>query len=163
MRPRARAIVVAVAFSAASCASTAPSAPVPFTRLAPFPVSGLSASALSPGQQVIRDADTWAAVWTSLTSQTTPAPPLPSVDFTTSVVLFTTMGRQPSSGYRTSISAVTSGAVEQLLVSVDQTTPGASCVVTPAMTSPADAVVVSREAASFVEFKVIPSVHECGS
>lgn len=163
MRLHARAIVAAVVLCAVSCASTAPSAPVPFTRLAPFPVSGLSASALTSGQHVIRDADTWAAVWSSLTSGMTPAPPPPSVDFATSVVLFTTMGRQPSSGYHTSINAVTSGGVEQLLVSVDQTAPGSTCVVAPATMTPADAVVVSREAASFVDFKVTPSVHECGS
>src|SRR5690349_13025391 len=99
MRPASRAIVAAVAIGCVSCSSaTAPSTPIPFTRVASFPVSALSAGTLAAGQQVIRDADTWATVWSNLTGNTTPVQPLPAVDFTTNVVIFTTMGTQPSSG-----------------------------------------------------------------
>lgn len=162
MRQFARfAIVAAVVVSAARCSSTAPSTPVPFTRLASFPIVNPGSSVFS-GQQVIRDTATWATAWSGLTNTITPHPLLPQVDFTTSVVIFTSMGKQPSGGYQTFVSAVTSDHAGHALVAIEQTVPGSNCAVTAAVTTPTDAVTISRDAASSVDFKVTHSVHQCG-
>src|SRR5579862_3319882 len=158
MRQATRAtIVAAVMVGAVSCSSTAPSAPIPFARLAAFPLF-VSASSVSAGQQAIRDPDTWAAVWSDLTGKTSPGAPLPAVDFTRSVVLFTTMGPQPSSGYETSITAVKADPAGHLVVTLNQTAPGSGCVVAATITTPADAVIVPSDTAFSVDFEVTRSV-----
>jgi hypothetical protein len=92
---------------------------------------------------VIRHETTWAAYWNDFHANVVPVPDLPSVDFTTQMVVAATMGTRPSGGYTVSVSAVYRHE-GTLFVRVRQASPEPTCLNTAVMTAPAVAVVTDR-------------------
>lgn len=110
------------------------------------PVSGIS----DRRRLVIGDADAWAAFWTEMHASLSPAPELPAVDFSTRIVVAAAMGRRATGGYAIRIESV-SRRGDDLEVVVVESSPGAGCLTTQALTAPATAVSVARPAGD-VEF-----------
>lgn len=98
---------------------------------------------------VIRDAAAWAALWNEITAPYQPRPALPAVDFATEMVIVASMGTRPTGGYAITIDGVYD-ADGKLYVAVRETSPGAGCMLTQALTSPMTAVRVPRRAAGII-------------
>jgi len=106
----------------------------------------------------IRDQATWQHLWAQLNSTRIPAPALPSIDFTTEMLVVAAMGPKPTGGYQIAIN----GATEQggtVTVSVTATSPG-SCMVAQVLTSP---VAVSKLPlrSGEVTFSIVRQVKNC--
>ena len=136
-----------------------------FSMMAPLQVTPL-ATLNAPGgvfddaaQQVVRDPAAWQAVWTRLTSNASPAPALPAVDFTKDMIVVAGMGMKGHGGYKIAITAAAEDA-GKVTVEVTETSPGARCMNAMMMTSP---VVVARlpRRAGDVTFNVVRKVVDC--
>src|SRR5438094_336188 len=82
----------------------------------------------APLTQVITDQASWAALWRKHTSETSPTPPPPVVDFQREFVIAAFWGDKPNSCYRLDI---TSGSVEgnsTLVVALDSRTLPGTCL-----------------------------------
>lgn len=108
---------------------------------------------------VIGDAETWAAFWTELHANLSPVPDLPTVDFSTRIVVAATMGRRPTGGYAIRIEAV-SRRGDDFEVVVVESSPAAGCLTTQAITAPATAVSVTLTAGG-VEFVERTETADC--
>lgn len=111
-------------------------------------------------RQTLRDAAAWREAWTQLTSRSGPPVPLPEVDFDREMVLVATLGEQSSGGYTIRIGSVHRAAGGELVAEVVQTSSGARCGVTAALTAPADVVIVPRSDAA-VRWTVRDTVADC--
>ena len=103
---------------------------------------------------VIDNATDFAALWDELTTED-----LPSVDFTTDMVIAVIMGNQSSGGYSVAITAVDE-ADGVLTVSVTETSPGPGCMVTDSITNPYHVVSVAKTTAP-VSFAVSEEAVSC--
>lgn len=96
-------------------------------------------SGIGQAQEVtIRDADSFLALWSAHSKA-----PLPSVDFSRSMVLGVFMGLQPNGCYSTNIDSVVR-AGDKLRVQHTDAAPGPNVLCTLAMTSPAQLIIVDR-------------------
>ncbi len=113
-----------------------------------------------PARVVVRDAQTWSALWTRIVANSGPKPPVPSIDFSREMLIVAAMGTRGSGGYSIRVGGVSSSSTE-LVATVIATSPGRSCPTTQAITSPVDIVRVpsSKLLVRFVEQQV---VNECG-
>jgi hypothetical protein len=104
-----------------------------------------------PRRMLIRDAETWAAVWAEMASVGDPRIP-PFVDFAKEDVLVAAMGERRSAGYHISIESI-SGDNESVTAVVASTTPGPTCDNSEIITAPLEAIRVSKVegAVAFVE------------
>ena len=103
------------------------------------PVSGIP----DRRQVVIRDESSWAAYWNDFHANIVPMPDLPSVDFSTRMVVAAAMGTRPSGGYSVSVSAV----YQQdgtLFFRIREASPGPTCLNVAVLTAPAVAVLADR-------------------
>jgi len=127
--------------------------PIAVTRLSsgPYPLT-VSSGITDSTRVVIRDAEAWRQMWDRVWSQQTPAPALPAIDFTREMVVVVGLGTRSSGGYSIVVdgASVAGGTIE---VVVQKTSPGASCVVTSALTEPVDIARLPRrsEPVRFVE------------
>jgi hypothetical protein len=96
-------------------------------------------------QIVVADADAWAAEWQAIWSNHVPVPPVPAVDFTSSVIVIAALGQRPTTGYSVVIEQVRL-ANGSLAVDVRERSPGTSCATGQAVTSPVHIVQVPRQA-----------------
>lgn len=110
-------------------------------------------------RQVIRTSAAWEEAWRQLHEGRSDVPERPAVDFETSMVVLATMGSRRSGGYDIDVESVHRDG-ESMYVVVTERSPGESCGVTAAITTPATAVRVPR-ADGEVEFVEKESVHEC--
>ena len=92
---------------------------------------------------VIRDAATWANLWSQIAANTQPRPAAPAIDFDSKVVIVVAMGQRPSGGYSIDIDSVRI-VDEDVRISVTETSPGDKCGVTGALTQPIAATAVPR-------------------
>lgn len=114
-------------------------APVALTTLAQGSYSGIRATT----RTVVRDQESWEALWRAHTSNLIPAPPAPAVDFASQTVLAVVMGEQPSGGYGVVVTkARARTANTPLTVLVRETRPSRDDIVTLALTSPFHFVVM---------------------
>ena len=144
---------------------TAPAPTPPATETSPagitrFPEEVLRTFRYNSGFEererlVVRDADTWIAVWDKLIGSGRPKPALPAVDFDRHMVLVASSGTKASGGYTILIERYEGGTAHVLL-----TSPGRSCGTTAALTNPADAVLVPRTS-NPVQWADRDSTHEC--
>lgn len=95
----------------------------------------------------IRDPDSFVALWSAHSKA-----PLPSIDFSKSMVLGVFMGLKPNGCYSTNIDSVVR-ASDRLRVRHTDTAPGPKVLCTLAMTAPAQLIVVDRSALP-VEFEM---------
>jgi hypothetical protein len=108
----------------------------------------------------IRDQPTWQNLWSQLNTGRVPLLPLPSIDFTTEMIVVAAMGVKPTAGYQVSIASATEQA-GSVSVTVVETTPGL-CAVAQGLTAP---VVVAKLPLRRgpVTFSVTQQVRNCGS
>jgi len=121
--------------------------PVAIERLTP--AYGSTSSGLRDYTRVVvRDAASFAGLW----ERTWPDQPMPDVDFATHTVLVVATGERRTGGYLIRVSEVASTGVG-LQATVVTTSPGRHCVVSQAMTQPADfvSVAVAGQGVRFVE------------
>jgi hypothetical protein len=117
----------------------APTQPVAFDTVADERTSGLR----FVRRELIDDASQWATVWAEIMSTRSPAPPLPSVDFTRDVVILAAMGEQPDACWDTAIRNVTLTG-NRFGVTIEEFRPHQSCVCPPIVAQPVHAVRVRR-------------------
>ena len=118
-------------------------------------------SALNESRRgAITSADQWQAFWSDVTANRSPVLAPPAVDFHENMVLIAALGARPSGGYLVFIDEVIRDDVALLEVRVREWSPGKTCVVPAVLTSPVDAVLVTKNgnSLSFIEDQ---RVHEC--
>jgi hypothetical protein len=149
MRTNVALLVTVLASTACAGEATGPGMPrqavvVPTaTVLAATPWSGYT----EPERRVIASNDEWAAAWAQIHDGRTPLPARPDIDFTQDVVILAAMGTRPSTGFAVTINEVRVHA-GTFHVRVTERSPGRSCGVGNAITSPVHAVRASRQATS---------------
>ena len=94
-------------------------------------------------QFVVRDSATWATTWTRLLGSHSPKAPLPAVDFSREMLVIASMGTRSSGGYTVGIDSVFV-ARDSVVFRVRETSPGARCGTTAALTSPVGLARVER-------------------
>lgn len=92
---------------------------------------------------VIRDAETWEAVWAEIVSPYAPTPALPAVDFGEYMIVFVAMGSRGSGGHTIAIDAVIDDSAA-LVARVTEVSPGPACMTTAMLTAPVAATLVPR-------------------
>lgn len=103
-------------------------------------------SGLSEREQiVVRDRESWTALWPRIVGSHRPVPPVPPVDFSDEMLIVASMGTRPSGGYTIYVDDV---SVDRgsLLARIREQGPGAGCGVTGALTAPVALVRLERSA-----------------
>jgi len=111
---------------------------IPIERLRPDSSSYTLASTLEAAEQfVVRDPESWRALWARVHGRSRPAPPLPAMDFEREMVAVAALGRQRSGGYSVRIErAYREGSTTIIVVRQEQ--PGRGCIVPSSLTYPVD-------------------------
>ncbi len=154
-------IPVVSLFAVAACAGSHSSGGTSrlLTRLSEdVPFSGNSGFSDST-TMVIRDSTAWRSAWERIHSWTSTPPALPSIDFTSRMVLLAATGTKGSGGYGIEIRAVTTSATS-LTARVRTTVPGPSCFTSMALTEPVDIVTVPLFEGT-VHFRYEAAVIDC--
>ena len=129
-------------------------------RLRPdVPVFILNSGLEEATQRVIRDPQELAQLWQLLVANSRPAANVPAVDFTQDVVVVVGLGRQRSGGHTVQIDRVAQRG-DALVVHVRAVVPGRGCIVSSAITSPAD-VALLRRPSGIVTFEVETVTVDC--
>jgi hypothetical protein len=159
-----RAVVRAMAVLLAACSS---GGPTPGAETSQAVVTRIDSTAVvlatshgvgDPTRAVIRDSTAWEAFWTEAHALMEPMPPIPAVDFTSSMLLVAALGTRSSGGHRVTIDSVARGAT--LRVFVTAVAPGPDCMTTLSITWPVQVVRVPRFDGS-VEFVEAERVQPC--
>lgn len=108
---------------------------------------------------VVRDARAWNLLWSRIRESLQPAPAVPSVDFSTEMVIVAAMGTRPSGGFAIEIRGVYE-LDGDVFVEVREVSPGPGCGTTLALTAPVAAVVVPARSGA-VRFSESASLREC--
>ncbi|MFX1255789.1 MAG: protease complex subunit PrcB family protein [Promethearchaeota archaeon] len=91
----------------------------------------------------ITNSEAWEKLWTDFNKGRTPLPELPSIDFTTDIVIAVFQGGQSTGGYMTNITKITVTETSYK-VYVDEHHPGAHCATTQALSQPYHIVKISN-------------------
>ena len=148
-------ISLATALAVASCSTTFPSGPVSLGQVTLPDAYGIYTPVAA--HQVISDSSSWTQLWSAMTRSSSEPP---AVDFSRDVVLFTTMGPEPTDTYHTKIQGATLDSHGRLLVAVSELSQ--NCNGGPVVTFPTDAMTVSRAFASHVVFQITRTGDSCG-
>ncbi len=115
-----------------------------------LPLEHISSLVISPldsaSYQVILDQNTWAAVWARLVADhAPPAPPVPTIDFGSRVVILAAAGELPTQlhAFRIDQIHLQNGILQ---ITVVQDWPATQCGSLPVVTYPVDIVSVARVA-----------------
>ncbi len=115
-----------------------------------LPIEHIASVVLSPldsaSYQVILDQNTWAAIWARMVADhAPPAPPVPTIDFGSRVVILAVAGEIPTQlhAFRVDEVRLQSGILQ---VTVVQDWPASQCGSLPVVTHPVDIVSVARVA-----------------
>jgi hypothetical protein len=95
--------------------------------------------------EIISRADVWQRTWDEIVSNRSPKPPLPAVDFEKNILIFAAMGETADACRSLVIDSVERRNGE-LLVSIKETRPPASCSCPPVTVQPVHVVSVPRAA-----------------
>ncbi len=109
---------------------------------------------------VIRDAAAWSALWSLIHANQDPVPPLPAVDFGQEMILAAALGSRSTGGYNVLLTQATEDSAG-VHVQVVETSPGADCITTQALSQPVDLARAPRRDAP-VRFSVSRQVRDCG-
>jgi protease stability complex PrcB-like protein len=157
---RARSVLLAALALGATWSANACADPVPVERLRPdAPAFSVLSGIDEPGQFVLRNADNWAAIWQRIHGRSSPKPPVPTFDFDREMVIVATLGRQLSGGYAIRVERAYREGPTTVIV-VHKESPGERCIVTNALTSPADVAKLPLSPDP-VEFRFESSRREC--
>src|SRR5512140_2004122 len=111
-------------------------------------------------RQVIRDAATWQGVWSEIFSGVvSPPPALPTVDFTTDMVLLAAEGDEATGGFGIFIDGAAMTLDGTLIVAVTSASPGPGCNNTQQVTQPVDVAAAAK--ADIVAFTERTGVFHC--
>lgn len=133
-----------------ACTATSLRAEIALGRLDGYPAPVLLNSGISKKQTlVIRNIEQWRKVWIELHSKRTPVPEVPEIDFKHYTAVVFVLGTQRSGGYAVRITSAAQLA-DSVRLTVEIRRPSAGCIVTAAMTSPADIVLLPMVATSVV-------------
>lgn len=112
----------------------------------------------APLREVIRTQDAWDALYRRLRGGASPPPPPPSIDFSREMVLVISLGMRTSGGFGVAVTASQQTPTD-IVVTVEETVPGPTCMVTMAITYPFTAVTLptSDTPVRFVETKKVDS------
>lgn len=146
--------------SGQSAAITDPTTPVTLTRfrtdsIAFAQYSGITAA----GDLVVRDAAAWSALWQRIHAGQLPIPSLPEVDFSREVIVSAAMGTQSSGGYNILLTGASEDA-RGVEIRVLESSPGAGCGTTTALTQPVDLARMARQDVP-IRFVASRQVREC--
>lgn len=111
----------------------------PFETIAAETHSGLG----ERRREVIRDEANFVRLWSEIHADSTPAPPLPPVDFAQHMLIAVALGTRPSGGYGIKVQSVTTRG-ERLEVAVAEFCPAPGAVVITVLTQPVEVVRVPR-------------------
>ena len=112
---------------------------IPFQIIAQGTQSGFQ----TPENLVVRDNNTFGALWANLTSDNGAPPSLPQINFTTNMVIAAIMGLEPSCGYSINITSITN-QTGNIVVNITKTTPQLGIERCMTQTSPYIIVETSR-------------------
>lgn len=84
---------------------------------------------------VVRDAESWAALWPRIMGSHRPLHTLPPVNFSREMLVVASVGTRPSGGHTITIDSV-SGGRDRLFVFLSERSPGPRCGVTAALSEP---------------------------
>ncbi len=109
----------------------------------------------------ISDAITWENLWSDLYSGHSPIPEVPTVNFTSEMLIAVFQGERGSSGYLTNITRIIMTSTNYV-VYVDEIHPGESCITLTVMTYPYQIVKISDLPLNLpVRFVYNIIIHEC--
>jgi len=136
-------------------------APLTLTRLRTDSIAfALYSGVSAPENLVIRDAAAWSALWQSIHATTDPTPALPEVDFGQEMIVAAALGTRNTGGYNVLLTQATEDS-EGVEIQVLETSPGANCLTTQALTQPIDLGRVARRDGP-VRFLATQHVQRCG-
>jgi hypothetical protein len=154
------ALTVLCACSKSEVTATLPGEPIQITRLRSEPYSFAFVSGMDqPARLVIRDADTWQAVWTQIYRGSSPVYPPPSIDFSREMLVVAALGTHSSGGYGILVDAASVVDTDGTAIAVRSISPGPDCGVNAAFTEPVDIARMQRRdgPATFVERSEVTS------
>jgi hypothetical protein len=122
-------------------------------------ITGAWSGYQAPARLIIADEQAWAAAWATIHLGNSEQPPLPAINFASSVLVLAAMGERPSTGYSVTILEVRASS-GTLNVTVRERSPGSSCFTGAAMTSPVHVVEVPRQGTTG-NFTVITETYGC--
>ena len=120
--------------------------------------SGQNAVTKEKVNYVIENQEQLAMVWKYAFGSTTE--PIPAVDFTRDTVLAVFMGTQSTGGHSINIARVSDEVSKGRVITLEYTRPGTSCMVTQALESPFQFVVVAKSDLNIVR-EDVEKVTEC--
>ena len=138
-----------------------PGTPLPVTRLRAEPYSFAYFSGMDDSTRlVVRDADQWQQAWNAIGRGSSPAEPLPPVNFAQEMVIVAALGSRSSGGFSIYVDSAYQH-VDHVEVVVRKVSPGAGCLTIAAFTQPVD---IARLPATTlpVRFRERGIVHSCG-
>lgn len=119
----------------------------------------VNAGIARPERIVIRSQEEWAAAWARIQGPQAASLPLPPVDFSREMVVVGAMGTRPTGGFSILVEEAYDRG-DAIVVRFRATEPGARCVVTTGLTSPADAARLPRHDRAVV-FEEILVTRDC--
>lgn len=108
---------------------------------------------------VIKSEEKFQELWNEAYSNFMKKPPLPKVNFETSVVVLVTMGEQSNGGYNIKVASVTEHE-NNIMVIVEEKIPGDNCMTTSMIAYPYEIIEFSRTYKELV-FKNVEKVYDC--
>ncbi len=114
----------------------------------------------SPTDLVVRDSAGWSTLWQLVHANQDPVPPLPAIDFTREMILAVGLGTRSTGGYNVLLTAASEDSAG-VNVQVVETSPGADCITTQALSQPVDLARAPRRDAP-VRFSINRQVRDCG-
>lgn len=141
-----------------ACADVYLQRDVPIYRLAGSAVPYTSNSGIMSKQLLIAsNEDQWHHVWTELHSNRKPVTHVPKVEFDNTMVVVFAIGARRSGGYSVEITGAVQ-SVENLKLIAELRHPAPTCIVTSAITAPADVVLLPLTALPVVVEEVLIDV-----
>ena len=116
-------------------------------------------------EMVINDPDTWTKIWAAHTSNLSPAPPLPPVDFNKNTIVGVWLGERPSNNHMVNITDIYYDPCENLLSILYDYSPNIACGPLDVLDYPYDIVVMPKSTWPFyfvgTEVKCPPPPPDC--
>lgn len=136
-------------------------APLTLTRLRTDSIAfALYSGVHTPENVVVRDAAAWSALWQSIHATIDPKPPLPDVDFGQEMIVAAALGTRNTGGYNVLLTQANEDS-DGVEIQVLETSPGADCFTTQALTQPIDLGRIARHTGP-VRFVVTQQIMRCG-
>jgi hypothetical protein len=133
------ALTVLCACSKSEVTATLTGEPIQITRLRSEPYSFTFVSGMDrPARLVIRDANSWQAIWTQINLGSSPLSPPPSIDFSREMVVVAALGAHSAGGYSILVDGASVVDSTGTAVAIRSVSPGPDCIVTDAFTQPVD-------------------------